>query len=569
MRNSRIKAFITGIVIVLLQIVAVNIAVGQTGNDVLDLKDPITGKWGYASKVQNRKSSLRGLKKIAVSTLGKTGSSVMTKSDAREIDWTVPPQYDAVASNFSEDLACVEIGGLVGFIDIRNRFIIEPQYEPMKDMEGFKFGLAVVKIGSKYGYIDKEGHVVIEPVYEYAENFTKDMLATVKQDGKFGAIDLKGNMVVPATYKMETAMKTVPVSNKEYRKAVDDISERINAGEYKSLMDNINEVSDRVQKRVSDSSWVQPLKTSVAGTGRFQGIKDQYKRVIIPCEFSSISYDDKHHLYIVTDSINRYGLYSYKGDRFFHPLFDKMERFGNGKSNVEVAGLTGWVDAEGNLSPSFMDEICDAGLKYDTEGHIGQAVSLYERILTIDPNHVMALNNLAIIDINNKDYNKGLKKLKLAHKLAPDNELISENLHAAKKNRNERRWNRITTGLEIAAAVITIGAATYSAVNVVSAPTSGLSPSGSMATGDYSSGSSSSKRNDNTSSSKANHANWRALDNAYSGYEDQLIRMKSSGNYDKQEVKNIQRKMRDIRDKIYKQSGGHQRAVSSMESWNP
>ena len=102
----------------------------------------------------------------------------------------------------------------------------------------------------------------------------------------------------------------------------------------------------------------------------------------------------------------------------------------------------------------------------------------------------MALNNLAIIDINNKDYNKGLKKLKLAHKLAPDNELISENLHAAKKNRNERRWNRITTGLEIAAAVITIGAATYSAVNGVSAPTSGLSPSGSMATGDYSSGSS-------------------------------------------------------------------------------
>lgn len=70
------------------------------------------------------------------------------------------------------------------------------------------------------------------------------------------------------------------------------------------------------------------------------------------------------------------------------------------------------------------------------------------------------------------------------------------------------------------------------------------------------------------STTKNNHANWKALDRAYGGYEDQLIRMKSSGNYDKQEVRNIQRKMKDIRKKIYEQSG-HNRAISSMENWTP
>ena len=65
------------------------------------------------------------------------------------------------------------------------------------------------------------------------------------------------------------------------------------------------------------------------------------------------------------------------------------------------------------------------------------------------------------------------------------------------------------------------------------------------------------------------HANWRALDSAYDGYETTLMRMRDSGNYDKSEVRSIQRKMKDVRKKIYEQSGGHNRAVSSMENWNP
>lgn len=113
----------------------------------MDMKDPITGKWGYASKIQNRKSPVKGIKKFAVNTLGKMGSSLLTKSDADAIDWVIPPLYDAVATNFSEQVSGVEIDGRVGFIDINNRFIIEPQFEPVKELTGFSLGLAAVKKG--------------------------------------------------------------------------------------------------------------------------------------------------------------------------------------------------------------------------------------------------------------------------------------------------------------------------------------------------------------------------------------------------------------------------------------
>lgn len=90
----------------------------------------------------------------------------------------------------------------------------------------------------------------------------------------------------------------------------------------------------------------------------------------------------------------------------------------------------------------------------------------------------------------------------------------------------------------------------------------GSSYSGSSTSSSYSSSSSTSNNN------KVNHANWKSLDNSYNGYENQLMRMHSSGSIDKNEVRSIQNKMKDIRKKIYEQSG-HQRAVSQWESWNP
>lgn len=450
----------------------------QSVNDVTLLKDPITGKWGYASNDQNRKSPFRGMRKLGRRLLGKSlGSSLIGKSDADEIDWVVPPQYDAASKEFSEQLAAVEINGKVGYIDIHNRFIIEPAFAPRDHMQGFSYGLSAVRVGDRYGFIDKSGTLCIDTLFDYAENFKDNMLASVKQDGKYGAIDITGTLLVPCKFPLEVAMTSTPILNKDYRKAAKDVKARREALEFHSVTERLDALTIEVGRRINDTTWVEPLSVHSEGTGRYPGLSDQHGRCIVPAGFQSIEPDEHHHLYVVRDTLGLYGVYTYNGSRLFRPLFDSMTPFDDGYSVITVDTLAGWIDSQGGLDPVFLDEICNAGLAYDQAGDTHKASMLYHRILRIDPNHVMALNNLAIIDLNNKDYNQGMRKLKLAHKLAPDNELIDQNLHQAKKNRNERRWNRITSALEIAAVVVGVAATTYATVSGAQGMTAGTASS--------------------------------------------------------------------------------------------
>ena len=438
----------------------------QSVNDVMLLKDPLSGKWGYACKVQNRKSPFRGMKKIGRSLLGKNvGSALIGKSEADEIDWVIPPQYDAASEEFSEQLAAVEVNGKVGYIDIRNRFIIEPAFEAREHLEGFSYGLSAVKIGGKYGFIDKTGNIVIDATFDYAENFKENMLASVKQNGKYGAIDITGTLVVPCKYPLEITMISTPIMNKAYRAAAKEAKVKKENLEFLPITEKLDANTIKTGMLVNDSLWVQQLSVEQYGSKRHPGLRDQYGRIIIPEGFDLIVPDSELHVYMVRDTTGLYGLYNYNDTRIFRPLFDSMTPFSDNQSEVTVAELIGSIDAKGGLDPDFLDNICNKGLAYDQAGQTAQASILYNRILRIDPNHVMALNNLAIIDIDNKDYNKGMRKLKLAHKLAPDNELIDKNLHQAKKNRNERRWNRVTSTLEVAAVVLGAASTTYAAIS--------------------------------------------------------------------------------------------------------
>ena len=131
----------------------------------------------------------------------------------------------------------------------------------------------------------------------------------------------------------------------------------------------------------------------------------------------------------------------------------------------------------------------------------------------------------------------------------------------AKKERSEK-WNRILSNLA------TLGETLYAVGNALSSNSSDVQ---SESTSYNSSGTGSAKEISGSSkkSSGANHANWSSLERSYSSYESQLIRLSNSTPVDKQEVRSIQRKMREIREKIATQSGGHQRAVSQWENWNP
>lgn len=126
----------------------------------------------------------------------------------------------------SNGLSVASKGGKIGAIDTRGNFIINPQYDKLKqDDELFifqqngKFGwldskgeviikadfpnvgafgksdLAPALSGSKWGFIDKEGTFVINPTFDSVYVFDGD-LAPVWKDGKMGFIDEKGEYAV-------------------------------------------------------------------------------------------------------------------------------------------------------------------------------------------------------------------------------------------------------------------------------------------------------------------------------------------------------------------------------------
>jgi hypothetical protein len=100
-------------------------------------------------------------------------------------------------------LASFRANGKYGFIDIKGRQIIKPQFDWVGD---FSEGLCVVrndngKIGSgKYGYIDTTGKVVVDLKFQYGNNFENGQ-AKFEMNNLWGAIDKTGKVVIEPTHQ--------------------------------------------------------------------------------------------------------------------------------------------------------------------------------------------------------------------------------------------------------------------------------------------------------------------------------------------------------------------------------
>ena len=467
-------------------------------DDIVLAKNPLDKKWGYVNKEHKR-------------NIWSTATSAVTdvlglKKKADHIDWTIPPQYDRASKKFSGNLSAVLLNGKIGYIDKKNRFIIEPQYEEIDKLFGFKYGLSVVKKNGKYGYIDKGGNMVIPPTFEWADNFNDNMLASVREGGKYGAIDIMGNLVVPYKYKLEEAMTTVPISNKEYRQAAKDAKSKKEQGAFDEYFQRLDSVSHTVNRLISDSTYVPPLPdydlyikvvgdsiglvreegdstwllnpcyTSIDDWGNglmllgkkndMWGMADYYGRIVVPCDYNYIEYESDAEVFIVRED-SLFGFYSRQGILQVPTCFDAIDSFIERKANVWIEGEMGWVDTEGRLQEGFLDRIYNGGVRMEQAGKLRSARRIYGRILTLEPDYALVYNNLGIMDINIEEYKEGMKKLKLAHDLDPDNEIIAENLKQARKDRSERRWNRVMKGFEVAATVVDVAATTYNTVEAV------------------------------------------------------------------------------------------------------
>lgn len=93
--------------------------------------------------------------------------------------------------DFSEGLAPVRDGSLMGYIDNRGAVTIPPAFD---QAESFSEGLAAAKQGSLWGYIDKAGKWAIQPRFATAYRFV-DGLALVKTTAHWAYVDRSGQIV--------------------------------------------------------------------------------------------------------------------------------------------------------------------------------------------------------------------------------------------------------------------------------------------------------------------------------------------------------------------------------------
>lgn len=522
------------------------------------------------------------------------GSGKDQLNQGYDTQWVIAPQYDRVAKEFSEGLAGVEINGKVGFIDRQNRFIIPPVFDPMDDLDGFHFGLAVVKKGDKYGFIDKSGTFVFPPEYDDAENFGSDYLAVVKRGKKYGCIDLLGDSVIPCEYLAKEIMKTVPVKNKPYREAKKTAKERWDQGYYDAFLEDVFETADRVNVNINDISYLPPKggvspenATEEVADGVFitlkdgrAGATDSYGRVIVPCRYKSVRYDATQRVFILEGSTSAagdgrpaVGIANSAGGWIIPPILEYVGNFdGEGYAAVKIGDHSGKINVLGLVDEGFLQSMLESSM---TE----KGTFYTRRLIGVLPTCAPAHNCLGVYYASECDNLKdAIHHFTVAHNLDPENEDFKANMKAAKSERNSRRWNRVLTGMQIAAVVLTAGAATYSAIKGAPMQSSSFSSSnGSMASSDYSSSSTSSgsshrsgKSNDSSDPSKnikmADAPNIQALQRSYDNYESQVVHCNTyPEKHQPGDKKEYQRKMREIRKKL-KDRYGIDRTVSPHEN---
>lgn len=113
------------------------------------------------------------------------------------------------ASEFSENLALVNVADKFGFIDKNGKYIIKPQFDYASS---FKEGLAVVGKYNKnsdlssnlsdmiFGFIDKEGRLKINYQFKTAESFSEGLATVSIEDNKYGIIDKEGKYILTPKY---------------------------------------------------------------------------------------------------------------------------------------------------------------------------------------------------------------------------------------------------------------------------------------------------------------------------------------------------------------------------------
>jgi hypothetical protein len=245
--------------------------------------------------------------------------------------WAISPQFEE-AGGFYEGLAPVKVAGKWGYVNESGALAVSPQFT---EAFGFLGGFARVATGpalpgrnpwwpaTGWGFIDSAGTMVIPAEWDDV-GFFSDGLAPVMRGTSYGFIDVQGKVVIPLKFE-----------------GVCGFSEGLACAAYGGKWGYIDVAGDWVIEPrfagLSPRGFGVPDSTFGLGVGSFvDGLAPVYVEGD-PIQGGVCQYIDK------------------SGDKAFEGVFERAGEFSEGLAPVQVDGVWGFVDVEGNpvVQPQF------------------------------------------------------------------------------------------------------------------------------------------------------------------------------------------------------------------------
>lgn len=249
---------------------------------------------------------------------------------------------------FKDGLLPVKQGGEWGYINNKDKFVIEPQYISCTQ---FSEGLAAVQTEyGKWGYINKKGNFVIEPFECHTAGIFKDGMAAVKVKTEYkncyGFIDKRGDFIIEPKYDYVDTMGIDGVARIS-------ITDSGGLGHYGI----VNSEGQIVIDTYSDDEfrYINPFSEGVAAArkeGKLWGYINTQGNFVIEERFD-IADEFSEGLACVgvrnDEGTILYGYINTNGEIVIEPVFKAGASFCEGMARVKKDDKWCYIDTDGNI----------------------------------------------------------------------------------------------------------------------------------------------------------------------------------------------------------------------------
>lgn len=145
------------------------------------------------------------------------------------------------------------------------------------------------------------------------------------------------------------------------------------------------------------------------------------------------------------------------------PCLHTIDDFSLGTAICSIGSTYGIIDTHGQIvDPEFFMNAINNTVEGD-----GNKFSILRQIILLKPDLAQAHNNLGVCYTNMEDYKKGLPMLRLAHRLDPNDEVITSNIALAKASRKERNLERTKMAFTIIGTVAAVALTVVGITNAI------------------------------------------------------------------------------------------------------